>query len=147
VSRKLAPTQIDSLSIKQLLALLIEEIQSRQTLERQAPSPHPEAVPATTRQFALEQSFYTISQVAERLNLSDRQVRYAIDKGLIEANRFKGKGPGAIRVPAHSLVAYIERCKVKPAQHEPVRKGVPKGKPFKHIKISAPEGRGSSLGS
>ncbi len=145
--RKLAPTQIDSLSIKQLLALLIEEIQSWQALERQASSSCPEAVATTTHQIALDQPFFTISQVAERLNLSDRQVRYAIDKGLIEANRFEGKGPGAIRVPAHSLIAYIERCKVRPSQHEPVRMSLPKGRPFKHIKISAPEGRGSSLGS
>ena len=145
--RKLAPTQIDSLSIKQLLALLIEEIQSWQILERQASFSRPEAVPAATHQVALDQPYFTISQVAERLNLSDRQVRYAIDKGLIEANRFEGKGPGAIRIPAHSLVAYIERCKIRPAQNEPVRRSLPKGKPFKHIKISAPEGRGSSLGS
>ncbi|CAN5906649.1 hypothetical protein BH23PLA1_BH23PLA1_17920 [soil metagenome] len=145
--RKFAPTQIDSLSIKQLLALLIEEIQSWQSLERQAPTSHPESDPATTSQVALDQPFFTISQVAERLNLSDRQVRYAINKGLIEANRFEGKGPGAIRVPAHSLVAYIERCRVRPSQNELVRKSLPKGKPFKHIKVSAPEGRGSSLGS
>lgn len=81
------------------------------------------------------------------MNTSDRQVRYAIDKGLIEAHRFEGKGPGAIRVSPESLDAYIERCKITPVEHAPPRKGSPKGKPFRHLKMSVPEDRGSSLES
>jgi hypothetical protein len=88
VPRKPALAQFDSLSLKQLLSLLIREILSRQDLEDCTSLSRPEAPGASSRDSVLDEQFFTISQVAERLNLSDWQVRYAIDKGLIEA---KGK--------------------------------------------------------
>lgn len=147
--RKSAPTQFDDQSLKELVSLLIREIQGWQDHAGCTPPPHPKASPSTAPHAAPDEPFFTIAQVAERLNLSDRQVRYAIDNGLIDAYRFEGKGPGTIRVPARSVIAYIERCKVEPRQREALQttRSKPKGKPFRHLKLSPSEGGGSSLGS
>jgi excisionase family DNA binding protein len=134
---------------KELVSLLIREIQSWQDPTCHTRLTHPKDPPSTAAPCPPDEPFHTIAQVAERLNLSDRQVRYAIDKGLIEAYRFEGKGPGTIRVPASSLIAYIERCKVKPQQRDAwqTTRAKPKGKPFRHLKLSPSEGGRSSLGS
>ena len=147
--RRSASVHPERQSLKELVSLLIREIQSWQVPTRPARLTHPEDPTSTAAPCSPVQPFLTIAQVAERLNLSDRQVRYAIEKGLIEAYRFEGKGPGTIRVPAGSLIAYVERCKVKPRQRDAWQtiRARPKGKPFKHVKLSPSEGGGSSLGS
>ncbi len=147
MSSKRDSSQFDSLSLKHVLSLLVRELQEFRALASRPSVLNPDLSHLTSNPDVLDSSFLTISQVAERLNLSDRQVRYAINKGLIEASRFEGKGPGAIRVSTHSLVAYIQRCQVKPRLETPARRKPPKGKPFKHVKLSASEGRGSSLDS
>jgi excisionase family DNA binding protein len=147
VSFKRDLSQFDGLSLKQVLSLLVRELQELRALASRPSILNSEFSLPTSNPEVLDSPFFTISQVAERLNLSDRQVRYAIAKGLIEASRFEGKGPGAVRVSAHSLVSYIQRCQVKPRLETPIKPKQPKGKPFKHVKLSAPEGRGSSLDS
>lgn len=147
MARKPAPIHIEALSDAEFVSLIIREVRRRQVFDDRMPRSDLGSLASTTSHASLEGPYFTIAQVAEKLNLSDRQVRYAIEEGLLEAYRFEGKASGTLRVHARSVTAYIERCRVKPRRSAPARADQPKGKPFKHVKLSAPEGRGSSLDS
>ena len=52
----------------------------------------------------------TVSQVAERLNVSQSIVYSLVDKGLIVCHRI-GLGRGAIRISEEDLARYLKSCR------------------------------------
>jgi excisionase family DNA binding protein len=93
------------------------------------------------------ESLRTVREVAERLSLSDRQIRYAIQHGHLRAVRLKGKSQGPIRVPDSAIQDYLANCEIGRGTRAMSSPRPPKGRPFKHLKgVSGPAG-GLLLGS
>jgi len=60
--------------------------------------------------------FYTVTELADILKLSDKQVYGLIEDGLLKCHRFTRGKSGAIRVSQQQLDAFLQATQSEPAR-------------------------------